>query len=79
MESRMPSRNDPGNARETVTYLSQRGYLDANALVSEGLTAIDASRRNRIVSVLPADGPAYFIKQGIGLDGARAVAREAGI
>lgn len=75
----MPAHDDPGTARETVTYLNQRGYLDVTSLVSDGLTVIDASRRNRVVSVLPTDSPAILLKEGIGHAGARAVAREASI
>src|SRR5688572_8254848 len=79
MERSMLLGDRPLDVHATVSDLLQRGYLDAASVVADGLSVVDASRRNRVVSVLPADGPAHLVKQGIGQDGGRAVAREASI
>ncbi len=73
----MVEKSDLASTREPGAFL--RFLDDANAAVAQGVTVVERSRRNRVVVVTPTSGPGVVVKQGVGSEGARAVAREADI
>jgi hypothetical protein len=60
-----------------VSYLMDRRLLSMKHVVDGDLIVIDSSRRNRNFKVISEQGPSYFVKQGIGPEGAATVSNEA--
>jgi aminoglycoside phosphotransferase (APT) family kinase protein len=60
-------------------YLLERGLVEPAAVVRGGLAVRQLHGRNRNFEVTSRDGPDYVVKQGIGPDGAAAIAREAAV
>jgi hypothetical protein len=61
---------------EVVRCLLDRALLDPAAVLEGDLWVDPVSRRNSSFKVQSSQGPAYFVKHGIGADGAAFVARE---
>lgn len=63
--------------RAVVALLSKKGLLDQRAIVDGWVQVERVSRRNLCFRVTTALGPHSFIKQGLGVERAATVAREA--
>ena len=63
--------------QDVVPYLLASGLTTPAAIVDGALVVHDRSSRNRNYAVQAGTGPSLLLKQGIGRDGAAAVAREA--
>lgn len=62
-----------------VPSLLARGLIDEGLIVDADLLVLNASRRNVNFKVVSERGPSYFVKQGVGPDRVRTVAREAAV
>jgi hypothetical protein len=63
--------------RDVVSYLLQHDLINPEQIVSGQLSVTDVSRRHRNFRITYDDGPGFLLKQGIGVDKAGSVAREA--
>lgn len=66
-------------AADAVPYLLSRGILHPRRVVSGGLTVRNLSRRHRNFEVTGGGEPGFVVKQGVGKEKGRAVAREAAL
>src|SRR4051794_17866798 len=69
----------PLEHRDVHRYALESGLLSADAVVHRGLVVHDRSSRHRTFVLECADGSGLVVKQGVGTDGAAAVAREAAV
>ena len=65
--------------QEIVEYLLRRDLISPQAIVEEGLTIIDMSRRNRNVQVVRERGPSYLLKQALTPDAVFTLRNEASL
>lgn len=65
--------------REVLSILLDRGAIPPESLLEGRLSVTRLSHRNMCFKVVDADGPAVFVKQGIGPERAGTVAREAAV
>jgi aminoglycoside phosphotransferase (APT) family kinase protein len=63
--------------RTLIAYLDEKGLIRPQAIVDGWVRVEQISRRNLSFRVTTALGPHYFIKQGLGVERATTVAREA--
>ncbi|MGE5177936.1 MAG: phosphotransferase family protein [Bacteroidota bacterium] len=64
---------------EVVRYLLRTSLLDERQILEGDLRIDEVSRRNLSYRIQSRHGPCYFVKQGLGVDGRRFVAREGAI
>ncbi|HEX3393775.1 MAG TPA: phosphotransferase [Acidimicrobiales bacterium] len=64
---------------EIVPYLIEQGLVSARSVVAGDVVLTTVSRRNRSCKVTCAEGPSYFVKQGVDDERRATVAREAAV
>ena len=60
-----------------VPFLLERGLIEERRIVDGALQVIDVSRKHHNFKLLGDDEPGFFLKQGVGREGAHAVDHEA--
>jgi hypothetical protein len=64
---------------EVPLYLLKVGLLSPKDIVRGGVEVVSVARRNHNFRVITSGGPCWFLKQGIGPEGHRGIAREAAV